>query len=155
LGGGELKEHLLDFDVNLSAPEHLAPSFNKVLDDAMAHYHHILQGVHDLPGNVRVICHGYDYAIPNSEQAWPASRLGGPMVERGITDRGFQALIVRAMIDQFNERLKTLIDGFDNTTYLDLRGVVGPYRWYDEIHPNAAAFADIAARYKIEIDKLA
>ena len=91
LGGGNLKEQLIEFDENLSAPEHLAPSFNEVLDEAITHYHHILKSVHDLPGGVRVICHGYDYAIPNSEQVWPQSRLGAPMKERGITDRGFQA----------------------------------------------------------------
>jgi hypothetical protein len=53
-----------------------------------------------------------------------------------------------------NDRLKLLIDGFDNATYLDRRGIVGPDRWFDEIHPNKAAFADIAARYQVEIDRL-
>ena len=153
-GGNDIfgGEYLADFDPSLSAPEHLLPKYSELLDNAMAHYDHILQRVEELPGDVSIICHGYDYVVPNSE-AWPCW-LGPPMNEHGITDRGFQALIAREMIDQFNDRLKLLVERFDNVTYLDLRGIVGPNRWFDEIHPTKAAYADIAAMYKAEIDRL-
>ena len=153
VAGGNIKEYLLDFDRRLSASQHLLPKFGELLDYAMTLYSQILRSVEALSPDVLFICHGYDYVTPNSDK-WP-SWLGQPMNERGITDRSFQAAIARTMIDQFNERLGLLVDKFANARYLDLRGTVGPSRWFDEIHPTKAAFADIAAIFKAEIDRSA
>jgi hypothetical protein len=142
LGGGRLKEYLRDYDPTLSPAEHLLPNFSTLLDHIMALYDQVLVNVRSLSDDVLIICHGYDRALPNN-QRW----LGKPMIERGIMDRGFQAAIIAEMIDQFNERLKLLTDSVLNASYLDLRGLVGPNRWVDEIHPTAAAFGDIAARF--------
>jgi metacaspase-1 len=150
LGGGLLKEQLRDFDPSLSASEHLLPSFSALLDHAITLYDRILQSIEERSNNILILCHGYDYAIPRN-QKW----LGQPMNERGITDSAFQASIVSAMIDQFNVRLRQLIDKFSNARYLDLRGLVGPSRWFDELHPTYTAFAEIAAKFKAEIDKSA
>jgi hypothetical protein len=73
------------------------------------------------------------------------------MNERDIRDSSFQAAIVGEMIDQFNIRLKLLTDPLINVKYLDLRGIVGANRWEDELHPLAAAFADIAAKFNAAI----
>ena len=152
LGGGNLKEHLRDFDPALSAEQHLLPSFRQLTDHAIALYDRIFRSVEDLPGDILTICHGYDRPIPNNGK-W----LGRPMVERGINDPGFQVAIVKVMIDRFNSKLKLLADTFSNVTYLDVRGVVGaqPSRWDDELHPTSVAYGDVAARFRAEIQQSA
>jgi Caspase domain len=152
LGGGNLKEHLRDFDPSLAPADHVLPSFRQLLDHAVALYDRILRSVEALPGDILIICHGYDRALPKGGK-W----LGKPMSERGIKDSAFQAAIVGSMIDRFNARLKLLTDTFANAKYLDLRGVVGAKasRWHDELHPTSAAFGEVAAKFKAEIDKSA
>ena len=152
LGGGNLKEHLRDFDPALSAEQHLLPSFRQLTDHAIALYDRIFRSVEDLPGDIATICHGYDRPIPNRGK-W----LGRPMNERGIVDPRFQAAIVQVMIDRFNAKLKLLADKFAGVTYLDVRGVVGtqPSRWDDELHPTSAAYGDVAARFKAAIQSSA
>ncbi|MBL8459104.1 MAG: hypothetical protein JNM92_07060, partial [Zoogloea sp.] len=84
LGGGNLRAHLRDFDPALSPTAHVLPSFEKLLDHALAMYERVLREVEAEPGVV-TICHGYDYVIPNSGK-W----LGKPMESRGITDGSVQ-----------------------------------------------------------------
>jgi hypothetical protein len=148
LGGGALKEHLRDFDQSLSPSDHLLPSFYDLLSHTMGLYEQILQSVKAVSGDIVIICHGYDYCIPNND-IW----LGNPMKERRITDRNFQAAIVRTMIDEFNERLRVLTF-INNARYLDLRGTVGGVeRWFNEIHPGWTAFGELGDKFKAEIDK--
>lgn len=148
LGGGNLKEHLRDFDPALKPADHLLPSYREVLDHAISLYDRIFRSVEDGPGDVLTICHGYDRPVPNSGK-W----LGRPMEERGITDRAFQKRITDRMVDSFNARLKLLADAFPHVTYLDLRDVVGadPSRWDDELHPTSKAFGDVADRFNAVI----
>ncbi|MEP9356025.1 caspase family protein [Xanthobacter sp. KR7-65] len=152
LGGGNLKAHLLPYDPARSPEQHLLPSFDALLDHAIALYDRILRDVEKLPGGVHTICHGYDRALPNGGR-W----LGRPMLERGITDPAFQARIVAVMVDRFNARLERLTSHFARVSYLDLRGVVGPKldRWNDELHPQNPGYADVAARFRREIQRLA
>lgn len=152
LGGGRLEAHLRDFDPDLSAEQHLQPSFDQLIDRAIALYDRILRSVEKLPSGVHTICHGYDRAIPNKGK-W----LGRPMVERGIVDPAFQAKIVAVMVDRFNARLKALARHFDRVTYLDLRTVVGTdlKRWDDELHPKNPGYADVAARFRKAIEQVA
>lgn len=151
LGGGNLKAHLRTFDSTLSPADHILPSFNQLLDHAIALYDRILRDVEKLPGGVHTICHGYDWALPNGGK-W----LGEPMAARGIVDPAFQAAIVRVMIDRFNARLAGLAKHFKRVTFLDVRGVVGakPSRWHDELHPTNAGYADVAARFRATIAKV-
>lgn len=148
LGGGNLREHLRDFDAARSPEDHLLPSYRELMDHAVALYDRIFRPVEALPNPVAIICHGYDRPVPN-EGRW----LGGPMAERGIADPAFQMAITDAMVDRFNGRLKQLAATFANCTYLDLRNVVGrdPVRWNDELHPTSEAYGDVAARFDAAI----
>lgn len=152
LGGGNLKAHLTPYDPSRAPEAHLLPSFDALLDHAVALYDRILRDVEKLPGNVHTICHGYDRALPNGGR-W----LGQPMMERGITDPAFQARIVAVMVDRFNARLAHLASHFARVSYLDLRGVVGPRldRWNDELHPQNPGYADVAERFRQEIRRVA
>ena len=78
----------------------------------------------------RVVCHGYDYAIPNDGN-W----LGRPMASRGITDPGLQKAIAREMVDRLNTRMINLANQTPRIAFVDCRGIVGDGRWFDELHP--------------------
>jgi hypothetical protein len=144
LGGGSLADLLRDFDASLTPAEHILPMFQSLLDAAIAGYDTILRNVEALPGDILVLCHGYDRALPNKGK-W----LGKPMQRRGINNPEFQRQIAGEFIDRFNVALKQLLAGFPNARYLDLRGVVGKdqKRWYDELHPTDAGFKSVAGKF--------
>lgn len=141
LGGGNLRAHLRDFDPALSASAHLLPSFDQLLDHALAMYEQVLRDVEALPGVV-TICHGYDYVIPNKGK-W----LGEPMESRGIADPAIQRGLTAEMIDRFNTRLRRLVASFGNrAVHVDARGAVGNTlnNWHDELHPKNAGYGRVA-----------
>ncbi len=151
LGGGTLRNHLRDFDPNLSAAAHLLPSFDKLLDHAMSLYERVLRDVEALPG-VITICHGYDRVIPHAGK-W----LGTPMESRGIMDPDFQRAIVGRMIDDFNDRLRSLAVRFGGRVrHVDVRGTVGNTLddWYDELHPKSDGYGRVAGRFAEVIRRL-
>ena len=149
LGGGNLKEHLRDFDPALSPADHLLPSYRQLIDHAIALYDTVFRAVEALPGDIVTVCHGYDRPIPRNGR-W----LGKPMEARGIVDAAMQRAITDVMVDRFNARLKQLADTFPRVRYLDLRGVVGRdvVRWHDELHPTDAGYADVAERFHQAIE---
>lgn len=145
LGGGNLRAHLRDFDPTLSPAAHVLPSFEQLLDHALAMYERVLRDVEALPGVV-TICHGYDYVIPNAGK-W----LGKPMISRGIKDGAVQRGIAAHMIDRFNERLRQLVARFgDRAIHVDARGAVGNTLnvWHDELHPKNAGYGRVADRFE-------
>lgn len=149
LGGGDLKRHLRNFDPSLTPAQHLLPSYEALLDKVEGQYDTLLRRL-EAVASLRVICHGYDYTIPNHGR-W----LGKPMEARGIVDGEFQRRIVAEMVDRFHARMRRLTGQFANVTFLDDRGVVTDARWYDELHPQDAGYRDVAQRFKSEIERYA
>lgn len=150
VAGGALASHLEEFDPDLMAEDYLLPSFQALLDDALKHYSRMFTQVHQLFPHVSILCHGYDYPVPNKDR-W----LGKPMEQRGIRDRSLQKAIARCMMDQFNRRLRRAAKAMPNVTYINCRTVVGDSRWHDGLHPNNAGYADVARKFVREITKIA
>ncbi len=112
-----------------------------------------------------IVIHGYDYAIPGrlNDPADPRRPshakkdqwLGGPLVEKGITDASLQRGIVRILIDGLYDMLKQLVAAHPHVHLVDLRkSLPGINDWVDEIHGTSAGFKDIASRFKSVIDPL-
>jgi hypothetical protein len=112
-------------------------------------------------GQVCVVTHGYDRAIPwrgeddPRQPSWAARDewLGAPMVRLGIRDRDLQREIVALMIDRLNEVQKRLCGGnnpggvFLHAYHVDLRGTLPDVRdWADEPHPSDQGFAKVTAK---------
>ncbi len=130
---------------------HVLPSFEQLLDHALAMYERVLRDVEALPGVV-TICHGYDYVIPNAGK-W----LGKPMISRGIKDGAVQRGIAAHMIDRFNERLRQLVARFgERAIHVDARGAVGNTLnvWYDELHPKNPGYGRVAERFEAAIQSV-
>ncbi len=149
VAGGNLAEHLRAFDKTLAPAQYLLPSFGGVLDAAIANIEKIVRNVGRAFPQATVICHGYDYAIPNDGR-W----LGKPMATRGIRDAGLQKAIAAEMVDRLNTRLLTLSRQSPRLDYIDCRGVVGAGRWYDELHPTNEGFADVAKLFDARVKRL-
>ena len=128
VAGGNIAAHLRPFDQALTPAQYLLPSFGVVLDGAIANIERIVRDVGRAFPNAGVVCHGYDYAVPNNGK-W----LGQPMATRGITDAALQKAIAREMVDRLNIRLRSLAAQTGRLTYVDCRGTVGDGRWHDEL----------------------
>ena len=150
VAGGALASHLEAFDTDLSPAEYLRPSFQALLDDALKHYGRMFQQVRRHFPHVTILCHGYDYPVPNKDR-W----LGKPMEKRGILDKSLQMAIAAEMMDQFNQRLKRLAKSQRHVTYIDCRGVVGNNRWFDGLHPTGKGYGDVADKFHREIKRVA
>jgi hypothetical protein len=148
VAGGNLAEHLRDFDPALAPAQYLRPSFGRILDAAVANIEKIVRATARAFPRAAVICHGYDRPIPNKGK-W----LGKPMAARGIEDPELQRLITAEMVDRFNTRLLNLANQSRRLTYVDCRGVVKG-RWHDELHPTNEGYADVAKRLEAAIERV-
>lgn len=99
---------------------------------------------------LKILCHGYSYPIPNSGH-W----LGQPMKELGITDRQLQTKILRIIFDEVNDAIADVADSFPGSAhYVDVRNVVPASGWYDELHPTNQYFGEVATVFKEKIKAL-
>ncbi len=139
LGGGQLVRYLSRPAPGKAPADYVLPEFAALLKATMASYSDLI-GKALKAGVKKVICHTYDYPIPNNGR-W----LGRPMASIGITDRTLQRDIVRVLIDRFHDALAGLIAGFDDRVVLaDCRGVVPDDQWFDELHPTSHGFTKVA-----------
>ena len=117
------------------------------------------------PG-LKIITHGYAYAIPSSKKGrfpvqWLVnffSRTGKwlkrPLEMRGITNPKTQRKIVRHMIDDFNAMLERAGSSFPHVHHVDSRGLFKADDWYNELHLEPAAFKVVAELYIKKINNL-
>jgi lysophospholipase L1-like esterase len=93
---------------------------------------------------IKVIVHGYDYIIPGS--AYSGKWVGKYMHKKNITDHKDKRLIIKEMVDRFNDCIESLSTKYSNVVYVNLRKTIHPYQWYDEIHPNNQGFQQAALK---------
>ncbi len=147
-------------------------AFEAVLDGVFGKYRQAVRKIRRINPAIPILVHGYDHAIPVNAPLPPhpwdndlirrhAPRdgwLARPLSSRKIVDSLLQSGIVALMIDAFYRRLEALADpkgpdGFQAVHLVDNRGVVGN-RWNDELHPDDAGFADVAANFDSVLRKL-
>ena len=133
---------------------YLNAEFNTLLDNLAFLFDKLFTNLTTKHPDMHIICHGYDYCIPNKGN-W----FGGPMEYIGIPahaqldGQSLQRLIVKEVIDAFNERLGNVATEFYQVSYIDCRGIIAEDEWYDELHPKSTGFAKIAARFEQLIEK--
>lgn len=140
LGDGRLARFLRPHAEGLAPVDYILPEFDSLLTSIIGIYRDLITKVLKPPGQRRVICHSYDYPVPNGGP-W----LGRPMQKLGIADPKTQRAIVRILIDRFHDALSHMAAGFGGSvTVADCRGTVSAAEWHDELHPNSAAFNRVA-----------
>ena len=146
---GNLSRHLRKFDPALQAADYLLPSFDQLVATALGQFDRIYRDVAARYPKVRILCHGYDFAIPNKGK-W----LGKPMIANGIKDAGIQMGIAKIMMDRFSDAMAGLARRHSHVTFLNLRGIVGDKRWHDELHPTNEGYRDVAKQFSDGIKSL-
>ncbi len=147
---GGLADHLESYDPDLKPADYLKNSFNGLIDGAISQFEAIFRQVHGVFPDVTILCHGYDYTVPNNGR-W----LGKPMKKRGIKGGKLQKAIVVEMMDRFNREMRRLSSRMPHTRYINCRDQVGDAGWYDELHPKDQGYANVADLFRREIDDIA
>lgn len=127
---------------------------DEVMQRVRADFAAIFEAVTGAVADVKIFCHGYDYAIP---------RFGGPylwdVMQGKEIPEALRPDVVKILVDAFNGMLHALAAEprfAANVTYVDCRGAVGHQTgfWYDEIHPFDRGFGSVANRFRPALDRL-
>jgi hypothetical protein len=98
-----------------------------------------------------IFVHAYDFAIPTGIAA---CHFAGPWLRPSLVDRGWSglapgSLIVKTILVHFRAMLQRLAsDPARNMVLVETQGTLAPGDWANELHPTAAGFAKIAARFR-------
>ena len=118
------------------------------------------------PNPVPIVIHGYAHAVPDGRGflggTWflPGPWLRPGFDQKGHTDRAKNRDQVANLLDQLNAMLQSLptFPNIQNTTYLDLRGVLNnnlptQYKqdWANELHPTPDGFERLAKHFSDQI----
>ncbi|CDZ68157.1 Hypothetical protein NGAL_HAMBI2605_64410 [Neorhizobium galegae bv. orientalis] len=147
LGDGRLSRYLLQHEGGMEPADHVGPEFDAMLRRTIVIYHDLIDKAL-AAGAGRIVCHSYDYAIPNGGP-W----LGRPMAKLGIADPRTQRAIVRILIDRFHAALTSMAAGFGGAVVVaDCRGAVRDTEWYDELHPTNPGFKRVATIIRANVE---
>lgn len=154
IAGDELAPYLNHASLNPENPlreEHLDFMFSKVF---RASYEFMIKSVTKAKPDIEIIVHGYGHAIPTGEGVFGFGswHFIGPWLRPSLTAKGIlnpsaQVGIIRRMIDVFNEMLKDLASVYSNVHYVDLRGLIKPRDWVNELHLDSAGYEKVADAY--------
>ncbi|HKR66783.1 MAG TPA: SGNH/GDSL hydrolase family protein [Thermoanaerobaculia bacterium] len=113
-----------------------------------------------LKQKVRIIVHGYGYAIPDGDGVlggW--GPLPGPWLRPGFIEKGFNNLaentaMMQTLMDRFNAMVKGVAAEFAHVRYVDLRNVLPATKslWANELHPKEAGFKLAAKEFEKAIE---
>ncbi len=132
---------------HLEPKDYINEEGERFFEDMYTLYNHLFRNITKEDSALKVICHGYDYPIPNN-QKW----LGIPLSNRGITDVHLQSEIMKVFMDRFNDILISLSQLYPNVHYVDLRSTIDVSTgWFDELHPNNHYFAVISKKIEDKI----
>lgn len=155
LMGGHFDDYLNDYTPDTDGQgfgRFLNQRFHEKIDQLISMYDSIFLEIKTNFPSVKVLVHGYDYVIPREGKK--GKWLGKFMEEAGITSQEDKNGGMRYVIDSFNEKLSEVSGQYDHVSYIDLRGVVKPYQWHDEIHPDNLGFQQVAIKFNNEINRL-
>lgn len=97
-----------------------------------------------------MVMHGYAYAEPTGKGvSFFGFRFSGPWLLPGLRQKAISEeegkVLVRRLIDKYNNMLSGLEAEYSNFKYVDLRGQINPEDWRDELHLRNSAYAKVAA----------
>ncbi len=155
LMGGHFGDYLNDYteDINNQGySRFFNQTFHEKVEQLIALYESMFIEIKSNFPSVKILVHGYDYVIPREGKKgrW----LGKFMKSSGINSQADRNGAMRFAIDMFNEKLSDLSSRYNNVSYINLRGVIKPYQWHDEIHPDELGFQQIAILFENEINRL-
>ena len=113
LGNHRLAKLLHPYEDQRTAKDYPNEKFNDLLVRIGEHYRQIIRRLTKEFPKIRVLCHSYDWAIPQKRGRW----LGRAMESIKITDQRLQEEIVRVLIDQFDCTLLGVVREFEGVLH--------------------------------------
>ncbi|MHC5195045.1 hypothetical protein ACYSUW_14920 [Pseudomonas frederiksbergensis] len=109
--------------------------------------------------NTKILIHGYGYAVPTGKGVINlfGKHIFGPwlkpaLVSKGITSPKEQWDTVKRQVDMFNGMLARLAKKYaGNVIHVDLRNVIQPTDWVNELHLNSPGFDKAASLFDKEM----
>ncbi|MCZ4323174.1 SGNH/GDSL hydrolase family protein [Pseudomonas anguilliseptica] len=154
IAGPELAPYLNHVGLQSENPlreEHLDFMFRKVF---RASFEFMIKSVSEAQPGIQILIHGYGHAIPTGKGVvnFGPWRFVGPwlrpsMTAKGILDPSVQAGVIRKMIDVLNEMLKELAATNPHVHYIDLRNLIKPKDWINELHLTHEGYEKVADAY--------
>ncbi|MEZ5908998.1 MAG: trypsin-like peptidase domain-containing protein [Hyphomicrobiaceae bacterium] len=151
LGEGALNLYLRAYRPGDDPRACLKEPLEQAIGQVIYFYKVLIEDILRRDPKLKIFAHGYDRGWPDGESGrW----LGLPMMGCGIKDTELQRAITAEIIERFSARLRAFeADYAGNFHFVDCLGAVGPVRerWYDELHPSDAGFAEVAQRFRQRI----
>lgn len=149
VGDSRIAKLLHPYSTGRKPSEYLNDEFIRFINETKYNYQRLFQSVLQINPKLKVVCHGYDYVVPNGGR-W----LGKPMESIGITNSFLQYDIMKVIIDEVNSTLADITRQFNQVNYMDLRGIIPLSGWYDELHPLDPGYQTIASYFSEVIRKI-
>ena len=133
------------------------PRFNSALGIVKAGYEDLIQLRNQLSPNTHLVVHAYDFAIPDGRGICHLGPWLKPTFDlRGFPNRDSAFKVIKLMLQQLAEMLKTLEQKTDKLTFINGQGTLSPKpsSWHNELHPNRAGFDKFAKLYHKKIGEL-
>ena len=159
-GGGNdiLGKQLVDFvhpkaeiKDQTNPADYFTTKFDHEIDTIMEIYADIFETTKDKIPNIDIITHGYDYILAAKRKT---SWVNKYLIQQGYDTEEERKMLIKYLIDTFNLRLETLANQSQYQPYVHYingRGEVQQYQWYDEIHPNKEGFQQIVLKFRKKI----
>jgi lysophospholipase L1-like esterase len=121
-------------------------------------FEYLIQEVIKTKPDIQIFLHGYGYPIPNGEPviALVGFDFIGPWFEPALTRKGLSQsegkIVVDKLIDALNIVLANLAAKYSgNVHHIDLRSIIQPSDWDNELHLTAKGFQKVADEFESEI----
>jgi len=108
----------------------------------------------DIDNNIQIFLHGYGYAIPNGKPVIGDKKFGfigpwmAPTFARKRIDFEVGQKIITELIDKLNSFLEKIAQEHrQNVHYLDLRDVIQPDDWANELHLTVTGYEKVTEVY--------
>lgn len=144
VGDGRMAKMVHKYAANRKVENYPNDKFDQFLSELEDLYRGLFSRLLASRPHLKIICHGYDKAIPDNGK-W----LGKPLAKKGIKDQGLQRDIVAVMISRFNQRLKEITTDYAGSVYhVDCQDLIGQASdWHDELHPKNEGYLKVAQKF--------
>lgn len=148
---------VLEDNLGLIRTDNFDYILNKVFKDI---FEYLISEITLAKPDIHIFVHGYGYAIPNGKPVIGVPRFGfiGPWMAPTFARKQISLAkgekIIQELIDLFNDFLKKIANSHPNVHYLDLRNIIKPNDWANELHLTVDGYEKVAREYINHLDSV-
>ena len=152
VGADRFHKCLHDYETGMTAEEVLnRDTLVIAFDNLRLGYEELISIRDENSPNTKLICHAYDFAIPDGRRVCGR----GPWLKPGLDFRKVPKIlrrdVVKLFLVEFEKLLKKIARSHDNITVVNTQGTLEDNEWANELHPTNPGFKKIAQVFVPEI----